>query len=127
MKETVYIYNINDKETLRKLQVALLRLKIRIKLISPEMLPHKVGYIAGLDDFEADDVTTAALPAVTDEVMLLKGFNNARVDTLLAALRGAGIPRIKLKAVLTDTNKDWYFCDLCRELLREHQELNQCK
>jgi len=125
MKETVYIYNIQDKEKIRNMQFALLRLKIKIKVIADDMLQQKVGYIAGLDGFEQEIPPSEEIPVITDEIMLMKNFTSARVDALLAAFRNAGVSRIRLKAVLTETNQNWYFADLCKELLREHHELNK--
>jgi len=125
MKETVYIYNIHDKEKIRNIQFALLRLKIRLKIIPAEMLRQKVGFIAELDGFEPEMTPSEEIPEITDEIMLMKNLTGPRIDALLAAFRKAGIPKINLKAVLTETNKNWYFADLYKELLREHHEMSK--
>lgn len=125
MKETVYIYNINDKNKIRNMQFALLRLKIKLKVISDDMLLQKVGCIAELDGFEPETPLSSEIPEITDEIMLMKNLTSSRIDALLSAFRKAGVTRIKLKAILTETNKDWYFADLHKELLREHHEMSK--
>ena len=42
---------------------------------------------------------------------------------LLAGLRGAGVPRIALKAVLTEHNSDWTFYHLYQELKEDHETM----
>ena len=125
MKETVYIYNIHDKNKIRIMQFALLKLKIKLKVIADDMLQQKVGYITELDDFEREMSPPEDMPMIEDEIMLMKNLTSSRVDTLLAAFRKAGVTEIRLKAILTETNKNWLFCDLCKELLREHNKLNK--
>ena len=46
------------------------------------------------------------------------------MDELLLRLRKSGIPRISLKAVVTDTNADWSFYQLYREISEEHRQMH---
>lgn len=63
------------------------------------------------------------LPVIPEEVMVLKQFSSQRLDMLLAGLRRAGVPRIALKAVLTEHNSDWTFYHLYQELKEEHETM----
>ena len=63
------------------------------------------------------------LPVIPEEVMVLKQFSGQRLDMLLSGLRGAGVPRIALKAVLTEHNSDWTFYHLYQELKEEHETM----
>ena len=115
----------------------LVRMGVRIRNIGPEQVLEKVGYLAGMEGYEAaggsagadgaDGERTGAgpgeLPVIPEEVMVLKQFSGQRLDMLLSGLRGAGVPRIALKAVLTEHNSDWTFYHLYQELKEEHETM----
>lgn len=64
---------------------------------------------------------TPAGPAesIPEPLMVLCGFSSSQLDSLLAALRKAGVPQTCLKAVLTPANARWTLSALYRELCRE--------
>lgn len=105
-----------------KLKAVLVRMGIRIKNISPEQVNQTVGYLAGLDGFEEKE--QEGCPGVEEEILVMKNFSNRRIDELLLNLRGAGVPKIDLKAVITDTNCKWNFYDLYLELKKEHDTMS---
>ncbi|WP_321022576.1 DUF3783 domain-containing protein [Enterocloster bolteae] len=96
MMETVLYYNPGRPETMKHVAMmksVLVRMGVRIRNIGPE------------------------------QVMVLKQFSSQRLDMLLAGLRRAGVPRIALKAVLTEHNSDWTFYHLYQELKEEHETM----
>lgn len=107
-----------------KLKGVLVRLGIRIKNVAPEAVNQKVGYLAGIAGYE-EEGGGEALPVIGEEMLVMKNFSSRRIDELLAAMRRAGIPRIDLKAVVTDTNCGWTFYELYQELLKEHEEMSK--
>ena len=140
MMETVLYYNPGRPETMKHVAMmksVLVRMGVRIRNIGPEQVLEKVGYLAGMEGYEAaggsagadgaDGERTGAgpgeLPVIPEEVMVLKQFSSQRLDMLLAGLRRAGVPRIVLKAVLTEHNSDWTFYHLYQELKEEHETL----
>ena len=140
MMETVLYYNPGRPETMKHVAMmksVLVRMGVRIKNIGPEQVLEKVGYLAGMEGYEAaggsagadgaDGERTGAgpgeLPVIPEEVMVLKQFSSQRLDLLLAGLRRAGVPRIALKAVLTEHNSDWTFYHLYQELKEEHETM----
>ena len=60
---------------------------------------------------------------MTEPVMVMNGFSNARLGELLTAMKKAGMPRINLKAMLTQNNMHWTFEALYRELEEEHRQM----
>ncbi len=63
-------------------------------------------------------------PDIPDqEVLVLHLFTGSRLDELLRNLKAAGV-RIALKAVVTESNCDWTFCELYEELLKEHASMH---
>lgn len=129
MKETVLLYNFNDRDRLMKIRQALLPLGFRIRLVEKEEYGKPLGTLAGVKGME--DLTAAANPS--DEVLLSEGFNDemallagltsARVDTFIKSLRRKGIGRIDYKAVLTPVNKDWDSVHLYHEIKKEHEAM----
>lgn len=145
MMETVLYYNPGRPETMKHVAMmksVLVRMGVRIKNIGPEQVLEKVGYLAGMEGYEvaeggAGEEGAAAenakaegagpvpgeLPVIPEEVMVLKQFSSQRLDMLLSGLRRAGVPRIALKAVLTEHNSDWTFYHLYQELKEEHETM----
>ena len=140
MMETVLYYNPGRPETMKHVAMmksVLVRMGVRIRNIGPEQVLEKVGYLAGMEGYEAaggsagadgaDGERTGAgpgeLPVIPEEVLVLKQFSSQRLDMLLSGLRRAGVPRIALKAVLTEHNSDWTFYHLYQELKEEHETM----
>lgn len=69
----------------------------------------------------ADTEVTAV--SMDEEMLVMKNFTSRRMDELLMNLRKAGVPRIALKAVITEQNSHWTFRQLYRELKEEHKAM----
>ena len=122
MKELVLYYNPSPAPHVAKLKSVLVRLGVRSKYIGPEQVNQTVGYLAGLPGFEAQ--VTEALPVIPEEVLVMKNFTSSRIDALLFGLRKAGVPKIALKAIITEHNCNWTFYQLYEELRKEHLEMS---
>lgn len=135
LTETVLYYNPGRPETMKHVAMmksVLVRMGIRIRNIGPEQVLETVGYLAGMDGFQVLDKApegqeSAGLPVIPVEMMVLKQFSNRRLDELLMNLRKAGVPRIGLKAVLTEHNSTWTFYHLYEELKEEHETMTAGK
>lgn len=124
MQTTIYLYHIDDRKTLQTMQFIAVRLGAKVKHITEDMAGQKVGYIAGLNGF-TDEISAEEFTLPTEQMMLLQGFTSQKIDQLLALFRTAGIPRINLKAMLTENNQNWFLYELYEELKREHEEFNK--
>ncbi len=123
--ETVLYYNPGTPETMEHtalMKSVLVRMGIRIKNISSHQVMEQVGYLAGLPGFESAG-EVEELPQIPEQVMVLKQFSGSRIDALLMNLRKAGVPKIELKAVLTESNSKWTFYQLYEELRQEHEAM----
>ena len=71
------------------------------------------------------DASLHVIFSVLDQEMLvMHQFTGRRIDALLAAMRKAGVPKIALKAIVTESNCDWKFCELYEELKKEHAAMS---
>ena len=102
------------------------RMGVRIRNVGPEDVNQTVGYLAGLKGFESQEAEAEGeLPVIPEQVLVLKGFSGGRLDLLLSSLRRAGVPKIDLKAVLTEQNSGWTFYRLYEEIRAEHASMTE--
>ena len=95
-------------------------LGIAVTEVAPYQLLQPVGVLAGYEG-EAAQLYFGSAPQ--ELVLMMAGFSSVQLDSLLAALRRAGIV-IPLKAVLTQHNRNWSFLSLIEELQREHAAMH---
>lgn len=138
-KETVLYYTPGNSAHVAKLKGVLVRMGVRIKNVTPEQVTETIGGLLGLPGFgkaenqgEADvpeqsgeDGRVLEIPSVTEEVLVMHNFSGGRLDELLLNLRKAGVPRIHLKAVVTETNAAWTFYQLYEEIKEEHEKMQE--
>ena len=109
-----------------KLKGVLIRMGVRIKNITPEQTGQTIGYLAGFDGFdEMEPQEGSVAPEIDEEMLVMKNFTNRRIDELLVGLRRAGVPKIELKAVVTETNFGWSFYALYEELKKEREAMTK--
>lgn len=126
MKETVLYYTPEQSPKVTKLKGVLVRMGIRIRNISPEQVTQSVGYLAGVAGYEArEEEGEAGFPVVGEEVLVMHHFTSRRIDELLLNLRKAGVPKIELKAIVTESNCPWTFFRLYEELKEEHEKMQE--
>ena len=102
MKPTILLINFKDQQKLRKLKMALLPFKIRLKTVEPQDYCQPVGYLAGVKEISQAEITGNLF------------------DQVLFTLRKAGTP-VDYKAILTEHNQNWNCIQLYKELEKEHQ------
>lgn len=121
MREIVLAYNFSD-ERLSKLKRALLPLKFRIKTVSPEEFQKPVGTLAGFKEVELDPDDDCS-DGFDEEMLIMGGLTNGRIDALLSALYKRGVGRIDLKAVLTPSNICWSSNHIYKEVKADHERM----
>ena len=102
----------------------LVRMGVRIRNVGPEQTGESVGFLAGVDGFEAASDCSEA-PVIPEQVLVMKNFTSGRIDQLLLGLRRAGVPKIDLKAIVTEHNCSWSFYKLYEELKSEHEVMKK--
>lgn len=127
--ETILYYHPDEQSSLGKMAGVLFRMKVRIRRVRSEDFGETIGGLAGLKSFTPPEVEgRAELPEkaeISEEVMVLSGFSDSRLNELLAQLRKAGVPSVSLKAAVTATNRSWTFFQLYQELGRERAAYEQ--
>lgn len=124
--ETVLYYNPGKPGTdgnVSNMKAVLVRMGIRIRNVGPEQVNQTVGYLLSVDGYEAVPEKAGELPVIQEEMLVLKQFTSRRIDELLVNLKKAGVPKIALKAVMTENNCGWTFYQLYEELRQEHEKM----
>lgn len=128
MKETILLFNIQDRQKALKIEMALFPLHVRLRRIKPEDYGHTLGYLAGLREAEsetaAEPAGLSAFPELDSEMIVFAFFEDNRLNQALAALRKSGAGPFPYKAILTPTNQNWTPRECFDEIRREHEAMN---
>ena len=154
IKGTVLYYTPEKTERTAKLKAVFVRQGLRIRNVGKDELGETVGYLAGIRGYEpfrpapANAEEEAAengdnenggngkiseiseigeIGEIPEEVLVMKGFTRRLIDDLLLGIRKAGLPKIALKAIITDQNAGWTFYHLYEEIKKEHEAMSQAR
>ena len=123
MRQPVLLcYNLKD-ESFRKVRLAAMRFKIRIRPVSPSEYGETLAALCGMEP-------PAGLPApgaFADEMLVMAHLSSLQASQFLQSLRRLGVPPIALKAMLTPTNCAWNSLMLHNEISSEHAALEAGK
>lgn len=138
--EIVLLYHIEDEEKAKRLKRVLLLMGVKIRMVSPEQYHLPIKDLINGQSGEITKEETANLmdcvktqdtdgaenekESIQEEMMVMYGFSGNRLDELLNALR-KNQSRINLKAILTETNKEWSSYVLYQELKIEHEMMQK--
>lgn len=123
MREIVLYYMPENAAYTAPIKGVLVQMGIKIKNLTPGRCEKRIGFLAGMDGFdeESPEGQQASFVDMNDELLVLCGFTDERVDQLLAQLRKAGVPRSVLKALVTETNAQWTVYELYSHLIEERK------
>lgn len=97
------------------------KLAIPYRMLSDKMLGETLGFVAELPGYEAAEQPYEG-EDLAEEVLLMKGLKDSRMNLLLSSLREVQAS-IRLKAVVTNHNRDWRLYELFHELIEEHETI----
>lgn len=121
MQETVLLYNIDKTDAGKAIISILEKLNVEVIIVKSSDLMSPIGYILGADNFECGTEALTEIPQ--DDMMVMAGFEDKQVDLLLQIFKEANIPFIPLKAIVTQTNVNWTFMQLLKNVKTEYMEL----
>ena len=124
LRETVLYYTPDPQDSAAKLKGVLVRMGIRIRNVAPDQVLEQVGALAGMPGFRLQEESGTALAVIPQKMLVMYRFSSQRMDELLRNLRKAGVPRIDLKAVITESNCQWTFYHLYEEISEEHRQMH---
>ena len=123
MKPTVLVYNLSG-ERAKKVKWLAMRNTILYRPVQKHEYEHLIGdLVAG----ELPERPAYEGDGFQDEMLVLAHFPHPLVNRFLDAFRQTGVPSVKLKAMLTDTNSQWTSLALNKELQQEAEMFRQMK
>ena len=123
MKPLALLYNIEEN---RRKAIELLAAcqGIQVRAVAPGEYGRPIGVLCGLEEKTG---AAGLWSDFSEEMMVMAFFEEGMMHRFLDAFRNTGIPSIRLKAVLTETNSRWSSCELRSELLREEAAFRAMK
>lgn len=126
VQETVLYYTPVQGPNVMKLKGVLVRMGVRIRNVAAEQTGEVVGSLLGMPGFDEKKETEAEpVGEIAEEMLVMHNFSGSRIDELLLNLRKAGVPKIQLKAIVTETNCSWTFYQLYEEIREEHARMQK--
>lgn len=110
-----------DKERSLRLSLAAMARGIRAQIVETSREGQPLGVLCGLDD----PLPRPPQVQVPEEMLVFAFLDEEGLSGLLTALRAGGLPPVRLKAVLTQTNRQWNCGMLYRELKSEAAALGK--
>lgn len=126
MKDQILLFNANDEDIIKKMQMALAIHRIKIKKVEISEYNQTIGYLAGVKEaskcFEPYDGEELPSP------MVVFCFSRQLLDQVLRSFQNMDVPRIPHKAMMTVTNQNWtpgeLYLELTKELMLNQQSTN---
>ena len=114
----VLAFNLKDGDLMR-IRALSQPLGLQVKAVPPESFATPIGAMLGLP--VAPSRAPVESGGFSDPMLLMCGLDESRFNGFLRLMKGPGLPRVPLKAVLTPTNVSWSSSQLRDELVREHE------
>ena len=121
---TVLTFNL-PREVFERIRARSAVLGLSVKAVPPESFTLPVGAMLGIPASPSGAQMEGG--SFSDPMLLMCGLDENQFNQFLQMLRGPGLPRIPLKAVLTPHNVGWNALQLHRELAREHEAMARAR
>ena len=126
MREVVLYYNPGNAPKPALMKSVLVRMGIRIKNVTDGQTGETIGNLLGIKteeplNKEEENTVVSQDNPIEEQMLVLYQFTERRLDQLLLQLRKAGVPKIDLKAIVTEQNSRWTLYQLYEELKKERE------
>ena len=121
---TILCYGLNTEKG-KKIKTAALLLGIRVKSVDASRYGEAIGSLLGKPVEVQEETEEEQGVQISEEMMVMAGFNSRTLDHFLEQLKRRGIPGVVLKAVVTPHNVSWSSRRLYRELCGEREAYRQ--
>lgn len=125
MKETILLYNLTNAKTRNMIKFICVQMGVRIKTIEPEQYKIPIGLLAFGSKEQQQEYLSDDAEKFEDQMLVFAGFTNRRLDQFLKSMAKNKVPKIPLKAILTEHNAVWNSIALHDELVKEDEYMNQ--
>ncbi len=124
MVEKILVFGSDDEEQ-RKIETALLPLKLRLIFVKKEDYGEPLGALAGMTGLTNDNANQC-VEDITDIFLVFAFFSDSKLNKTLTALRKVNL-YYPYKAVLTKDNQSWPASICFSKIKQEHEKMNNKK
>ena len=128
MKETILLYNFDSAAIRNKIKFLCIQSGIHIRVVEKQQYDVPIGILAcGKKEEMASFLRSEeseSNASFDDPMLVFAGFTGTKLNQFLNAMYKQKIPRVKLKAMLTEHNVNWDSVTLHDELAKEHEAMN---
>lgn len=121
MKPTLLCYNLTGERG-RKIRFAAMGLSIKLRSVEENEYHQPLSVLCGLEE-AGEPIPPEGM--FSEEMLVMAGFPNGLVSLFLQAFKKMKLQPVLLKAILTETNKDWNSVQLHEELQAERAAVLQ--
>lgn len=118
---TVLLYNCSTPE-FSKLKQIFAMLRLRMRVVEPDRYHVSLEELA-----QGKGEPGEPAEALTEPMLVFCGLGQALLEQVLEVIRLAKLPPIPLKAVLTETNREWDTTQLLTELVKEREAIAEAE
>ena len=118
---TILMYNCSGPE-FSKLRQIFAMLRLRMRVVEPDRYHVPLEELA-----QGKGEPGEPAEALTEPMLVFCGLGQALLEQVLEVIRLAKLPPIPLKAVLTETNREWDTTQLLAELVKEREAIAEAE
>lgn len=123
-KASALLYNLSRTERGMKVKFLFVRMGVRIVNVSKAEYLQKIGALAGMDGMTKSEPEYEG-EGFQEEMIVLHNFTDRQINDMLRLFREKDMPKIGLKAAVTETNSKWNSLELYEEIKREHEQMSK--
>ncbi len=97
---------------------------VAVRSVSPSEQAESLGFLFSLPGYAASGKPAFSAP-VSEELLIMHGFDGALLDSFLRFFREEQLQRVEMKAVLTPTNAGWTAAELLAHLRLEREAMQK--
>ena len=123
MEESILLYNFKSPFMLGQLKTICARMGLKVHIVGPDSYGLPLGIVAfgGEKLIEEYQKQKADGTPFSDEMLIFAGLTGERIDEFLTSMKSMKLPKIDLKAMVTEYNATWSSFELHQALTEEHE------
>lgn len=119
MKPQMLVYQM-AKEKADTIRNMVLPLGISLRMVTEEDASKTLETLVTEETFSEKESL-----AGSKEALVMCGFSQLQFSLVMGLFSRKKLPKVPVKAMMTDTNKTWMFRDLVEEIWDEHNKMHQ--
>lgn len=123
-KASALLYNLNHTERGNKVKFLFVRMGVKIKNVSKEEYLQKIGALVGIEGMAKTEPEYDG-EGFPEEMIVLHNFSDRQINDMLKLFRDKDMPKVGLKAAVTETNSKWNSLELYEEIKKEHEQMSK--